>query len=352
MDSQRIAQKSTQHWQFIFSPWRSFQFAAALLAAFLSTPALLPAASLGGSVRNGTTNRPVAGAKVSYIQLQQGMTPVASADTDAQGVFRIDGVEAFGGSPALLQVEYQGATYSQPVVSPQGMAGGLQILVYDSSREKGIVAIRDHAIFLRPAAGELAVIEQISLENRSNPPRTYVNPEGTFAFSLPAQPRDGVQASIMGSAGMPIPQVPTPLEPANSFAINYPIRPGGSQVRLQYSIDYQSPYRFSKILNQPAEQTHIVTPGEGVQLSGENLTALGKEPSTGMLAYQILPAAGVLKLDISGEAPATQADSQTAEPAASGALTEIPDAATERRWLILSALGLILLGGLVYLYRS
>lgn len=341
-----------RHWQWIFSLWRNFQFAAALLTVFLAMPVLLPAASLEGNVRNGTTNRPVAGAKVSYIQLQQGMTPVASADTDAQGAFRIDGVEAFGGSPALLQVEYQGATYSQPVVSPQEMASGLQILVYDSSREKSIVSIRDHAIFLRPAAGELSVIEQISLENRSNPPRTYINPEGTYTFSLPAQPRDGVQASIMGAAGMPIPEVPTPLERANSFAITYPIRPGGSQVRLQYSLDYQSPYRFSKVLNQPAEQTHIVTPGEGVQVSGENLTALGKEPSTGVLAYQILPAAGVLRLDVSGEAPATQADSQTAEPATSGGLIEIPDAATDRRWLILSALGLILLGGLVYLYKN
>ncbi|MBI3934566.1 MAG: hypothetical protein HY316_07710 [Acidobacteria bacterium] len=309
----------------------------------------LSAASLEGHVLNGTTNQPISGAQVQYIQLQQGMTPVASATTDSRGLFLIEGAEAFGGSPALLQVEYQGATYSQPLMAPQSPPKGLQILVYDASRDKSLVAVVEHAIFLRPAAGELMVIEQISLENLSNPPRTYVNPEGTYVFSLPGTPRDGVQASIQGTAGMPITQVPTPLGRTNSFAITYPIRPGESQVRLQYSLDYQAPYNFTKILHQPAEQTHVVTPGEGVQVSGDNLTALGKDPTTGFAAYLVRPTAGMVKLDVTGEAPATQAESQTAE---SGGLIQIPDAATDRRWLILSALGLILLAGLVYLYRS
>jgi len=331
---------------------REYRTAAGLLSALLAACSLLPAASLEGTVRNGTTNQPVSGAKVEYIQLQQGMTPVAEATTNPQGVFHFDGVEAFAGSPALLQVEYQGATYSQPVISPQTLASGIDVRVYDSSRDPSLVTIKEHAIFLQPSAGQLAVIEQVSIENRSNPPRTYINSNGTYAFSLPGKPRDGVQTSIQSAAGMPIPQTPSPLERANSFAITYPIRPGESQVRLQYTLDYQSPYSFAKPLNQPAEQTHVVTPGEGVQLSGENLAALGKEPTTGFAAYQVTPANGIVKLQISGEAPATQAEEQTAESGESGGLIEIPDEATGRRWLILSALGLILLAGFVFLYRD
>jgi len=329
--------------------------AAIMLWVAVAGPALR-AAALEGHVINGTTNKPVAAAKVSLIQLQQGMTPVAEATSDAQGVFHFDGVEKYTGSPVLLQVEYDGATYSQPLLGPQAMANGVQFRVYDAGRDKGLIAVKEHAIFLRPSAGQLDVIEQISVDNNSNPPRTYVNPEGTYSFSLPGKPKDGVQASIQGAAGMPIPQTPATLEAVNSFAITYPIRPGESQIRLQYSLDYKAPYDFSKKLMQPAEQTHLVTPGEGVQLAGDQLTALGKEPTTGMLAYQVMPKGGVMKVQVSGEAPAeqaqTQADSQVGEAGEGGGLVEIADAATDRRWLILSALGLILIGGFVFLYKQ
>jgi hypothetical protein len=331
---------------------RVFRLAAALIIVIPLTSARLSAASLDGTISNGTTNQPVSGAKVEFIQLQQGMKPVASADSDAQGHFRFNGIEAFTGSPALLQVEYEGATYSQPLLSPQTMANGVQIMVYEASHDRSVIGLKEHAIFLRPAAGELAVIEQISIENNSKPPRTYVNPEGTYLFSLPGEPKGGLQASIEGTAGMPIPQTPRPLKVKNQFAITYPIRPGESNVRLEYTLDYKAPFQFKKTLIQPAEQTHIVTPGTGVQLTGDNLTAIGREPTTGLAAYQIAPGVQTVDLQVSGEAPATQAEEQTADTEESGGLVAIPDAATERRWLILSALGLILLAGMVYLYRD
>ena len=340
------------HRGFILDLTRIHRLAAALIGTILIAQISLRAASLEGTVRNGTTNQPVSGITVQYIQLQQGMVPVASASTDPRGVFRFDGVEAYSGSPALLQVEYEGATYSQPLLSPQTLAGGIQIRVYEPSRDPSTITLAEHAIFLRPAEGELMVIEQITIENSSNPPRTYLNPEGTYTFTLPGVPRDVLQASIEGAAGMPVPQSPTPLQAANSFAITYPIRPGESSVRLQYILDYQPPLRFSKPLIQSAEQTYVVTPGIGVQVSGETLTAVGREPTTGFAAYQVAPGTSLLDLQVSGEAPATQAEVQTAAPQASSGLSVIPDAATERRWLILSALGLILLAGLVYLYRE
>src|SRR5262245_53035823 len=71
----------------------------------------LQAATMEGTVRNGTTGRAAAGLTVHLIKLQQGMTPVANATTDAQGVFHIE-TDALGGMPGLIQVEYQGATYS------------------------------------------------------------------------------------------------------------------------------------------------------------------------------------------------------------------------------------------------
>ncbi|HWP84553.1 MAG TPA: hypothetical protein VNN17_05150, partial [Terriglobia bacterium] len=308
------------------------RFALAVACAALGSSAPLLAESVEGSVRNGTTNQPAAGVPVQFIKLQQGMTPVAETITDARGAFRFDEVEKLtGGSPALLQAVYQGATYSQPLLAPQTMAGGVQLVVYDATRDRGALALKEHAIFLRPAGGRLAVIEQIAIENNSNPPRTYVNPEGTYLYHLPGEPREAVQASVEGAAGMAVPQSPVPLAGANNFAITYPIRPGESQVRLQYALDYESPFRFTKRLTQPAEQTHIVTPGTGVEVRGEALTFLGKEPTTGFAAYLVAPGTGEISLQISGEAPATQTPSQSANTAESRGLVTIPDGATDRR---------------------
>jgi len=341
-----------QHHHWDSRIFRTGHLAAALIASILIARQSLPAASLEGTVHNGTTNQPVSGITVQLIQLQQGMTPLASASTDSRGVFRIDGVEAFAGSPAMLQVNYKGATYSQPAGSLQTLAGGMQILVYDSARDPGMISLVEHVIFLRPGEGALMVIEQITIANNSSPPLTYTNPEGTYTFTLPGQPRDGLGATIESAAGMPIPQSPTPLEAADSYAITYPIRPGESSLRLEYMLDYQSPFSFIKPLNQSAKQTYILTPEVGVQVSGDSLTAVGRDPTTGYAAYLVPLEMSLLDLQVSGEALATQAEVQTANPEESSGLIVIPDAATDRRWLILSALGLILLAGLVYLYRD
>jgi hypothetical protein len=321
---------------------RALLFFTALLAA--ATP--LRAVPLEGRVLNGTTGQPVANVTAQLIKLQQGMTPVASATTDAQGVFRIE-TDALSGAPGLIQVEYQGATYSQPLVSPQTLTGGINIQVYEATSDRSIVHVIEHAIFLRPSGGELAVIEQIELDNNSNPPRSYVNREGTYTFTLPGEPPGDLQASIKGAAGMPIPLALGSGSQPGTFVINYPIRPGASQVSLQYTLDYKDPYQFSKTLVQPAEQTHVVTPGEGVRLTGEVLQELGKEPTTGFMAYLVKPGSASANFQVTGEAVLTAAEAQTSE---SGALTQIADPATQRVWLILSALGLVMLAGYWYLY--
>ncbi|MGH9786160.1 MAG: carboxypeptidase regulatory-like domain-containing protein, partial [Terriglobia bacterium] len=69
-----------------------------------------------GRVINATTGRPVPNVQVSYVQMTQGPTPVAQATTDGEGRFRLEGPPAVGPAPILLRVDYQGATYSHPVL--------------------------------------------------------------------------------------------------------------------------------------------------------------------------------------------------------------------------------------------
>ena len=333
-----------------------------LLAAFLFTFGMLhaqaPAQPIQGRVLNGTTNRPVPKAQVNYVLMAQGVAPVATQVTDAEGRFRFENPPASGSSPVLLRVEYQGATYSRPVLPQQSGSGEMEIQVFEAGRQPGMVSVKDHVIFFHPSGGTLLVLEQVVMENLSQPPKTYVNPKGTYPFTLPGAPREGVRVSVDGPGGMPISQTPIPGEAKNSFAVGYPIRPGETQIRLEYAYDYKSPFEFAKQLNLPPKQIYVVIPGKEVQLKVDGLVATGTDPSTGFTGYQVTPQGNLVRVQISGEV-AAKAGGEGGGAAGGGeeaeeesaSLAPITNPANNRRWLILSAAGLALLVGLIYHYR-
>ena len=159
--------------------------------------------------------------------------------------------------------------------------------------------------------------------------------------------------TVEGPGGMPISQTPAPGEKENSFTVNYPVRPGETQFRLEYSLDYQPPFEFTKPIDLPAEHTHLVTPGKEVEIKGEGLAALPPDPSSGLTGYEVTLVQNVLRVQISGQAPVRQnAEGETvsAEGEGGGSLVPVPSPIGRQRWLVLAAAGLMMLGGLLYLY--
>ena len=234
---------------------------------------------------------------------------------------------------------------------PGSPSEGIQIQVYDASSDRAAVSVAEQAIFLHPAGGSLAVLEQIIMENQTSPPRAYVNPEGTYVFTLPQGAREGVRVTVNGPGGMPIGQTPRPQDGANQFAIDYPIRPGETQIRLEYSMDYSSPLLFEKAIDVRAEQTHIVTPGPEVEIQGDGITSLDRDPASGFMGYLVTQPGTTLRANVSGES-AVQEGAQTELSEGGGATLApiLPPIAEQRLW-IMAAVGLLLLGGFVYLYR-
>src|SRR5215467_7002680 len=88
---------------------RSFYASIAFL--FLLAPAL-PAATLSGTVTNGTTGKPSAGDEVILIKLAAGMEEVGHAKTDAKGSFTFTFDDTSG--PHLVRAIHQGVTYHTP----------------------------------------------------------------------------------------------------------------------------------------------------------------------------------------------------------------------------------------------
>ena len=310
--------------------------------------------AIDGRVVNGTTGKPVANAKVNFVMMMRGPAPLASETTDAEGRFHFKNAPDAAGAPALLRVEYQGTVYSLPLLPQQPLTGEAQIQVFEAAHDPKMVSVKEHAIFLHPSANVLLVLEQIVLGNETSPSKTYVNEKGTLPFSLPGKARDAVKVTVEGPGGMPISQPAVPRNGENSFAITYPMRPGETQVRLEYALDYHSPFVFSKRLDMPAEQVHLVTPGKNVQLTGDGLTPMGADPQTGFTGFRVMPQGNLVKVEIAGEVPAEQ----VAVPGAggeggeeSGALAPISDPISARRWYFVAGMALVMLAGFVYHYR-
>jgi hypothetical protein len=335
------------------------------LIGFAATLCAQAPAMLKGKVVNGTTGRPVPNVSVEYVRLAEGMEPVEIARADAEGKFQFTKVPAPGaesGPPGLLRVDHDGATYSQPVIGGEmaaaapmmkdamGPDGSITVTVFDASSDRDLYVVHEHAVFVRPRGSSMAVLEQVFIENASTPRRAYVNPQGTFRFTLPAKPKNEPSVSLQGTAGMPLPQTPKPVEGVeNSYTIDYPIRPGESMIRIQYALDYQDPYDFTKAFDRLPEEVHVVTPGDTVKVNSEGMVAAGKDTESGFAAFKMELAGNVVRFRVSGEAPPEQVSAEWGE---GGSLTTIPNPLHAQRWYVLGGLGLVLLAGFVYLYKK
>ena len=236
-------------------------FAGALLAA-AAPLALGPTPAAAGPVRvtlrNGTTGGPGRADLVTLYRLGAGMEPVATVENPV-GEAVLDAPEetapgAAGGRrpPYLAQATYAGVNYNEPIrLGPDGSAS-VTLTVYDGFdgwEEERIGLTTWRALYRRlPAAGDrpdaLRADHIFVVENRSDPPRTFVSDTGTLRFRLPPETALlGVPSvSATGATGMPVPQSPFPVAAAaaggNDYAVRTAFKPGETEIVLSYEVRY------------------------------------------------------------------------------------------------------------------
>src|ERR1700742_4918208 len=82
-----------------------------IFAVMLAYAGAVSAATISGTVTNGTTHAPAAGDTVTLLALDQRMQEITKTTTDAQGHFSIDSPDA---GMHLLRIDHPGAAYFQP----------------------------------------------------------------------------------------------------------------------------------------------------------------------------------------------------------------------------------------------
>ncbi len=285
----------------------------ALAVCLLAPFSYVYGATVHGTVKNGTTDKPAAGVEVILIQLQGGMQPVLNTKTDAQGQFSFD-YPGIGAQPMLLRAVYRGVFFHEPL--PPGQ-NEVQIEIYEPSRDPKTISVGTHFVIFQPNGANLQVGEEYAIKNDSQPPQAYFRPDGTFEFAIP---ENGVlkQVAAQGPSGMPV--VQTPIDRGkNRYSVDYAFRPGDNGVRFSYDLPYTGNTATVKLPTvYPGARLVVVAPPT-VQISGDGLQPGGQEQ--GMNVYSrdaALAANSVLSVNVSGTAAPPSANDADADASPQG----------------------------------
>ena len=284
--------------------WRSLFLASILLP--LPSTLLATGITIEGQVVNGTNQRPAAHQPVELLLPQGGMQMVGSTTTDASGHFSFSQPGLDPGAFYLLQAPYQGVNYHVPVKFNSQGAATAAITIYDSTRAEPALHVRKARILLHADGNTVHVQELFGLMNQANPPRAYVNPQGTFLFHLAAAPSQ-LQVAVASKLNMPIPQEPQEAATPGDFYIQYPIKPGLTVVMISYDADYAgNQFNLEDSIPYPIDYVELnVLPKDLIFGSKVFTHAAGQDPETGGKRFEAVQLASNKLLDgvLSGEAP-------------------------------------------------
>jgi hypothetical protein len=281
-----------------------------LLAMLLTPCSALYAATMHGTVKNGTTGKPAAEVEVILIQLQGGMQPVLNTKTDAQGQFTFD-FPAIGTQPMLLRAVYRGVNFHQPLPPGQNEA---QVEVFEPSRDPKTIEVESHFVIFQPNGATLVVGEEYSIKNASQPPEAYFRADGNFDFALPAG-ATLKQIAAQGPSGMPVVQAPIDRG-KDRYSVAYAFRPGENGVRFSYELPYPGNAASVKLPTvYPGARLVIVAP-PSVQVSGDALQSGGQEQGMNLYTREKLAPNSSTTVSLSGTAPPPSAGDADADAGA------------------------------------
>ena len=264
--------------------------ALALAVAGVALPAVPVAAQangqIDGNVLDGTVNgKPLAGQSVTLVQhVGAGEHAIATAVTDAQGVFHFSGLATDQADLYVATIQYQGATYSTDPISLAGSAHPplVTLLVYDATASDAQIGVGRVVVLLRDPdvlAGTIGVSELFTVVNVGQ--RAYVGspgpadgkPMNLLRFGLPDGARDLVTQD--GFSGSQMFQVD------RGFASTAAVPPGETQFTFAYAYPYDGTRAlFTYRAIYPTGQVVIIAPPD-MTVIAPRLTSAGKINSAG-----------------------------------------------------------------------
>ena len=306
------------------------------------------AAEITGTVTNGTIGKPAAGVEVVLLShAGNSMDEVGKTTTDPQGQFRINVPDP--DSQHLLRVTHQGVNYSQNVTPGTASA---DITIFDSARQVAGIFEEARVYRLQTDNGQLEVKANYNLRNESTPPRTKMGDE-TYEVELPAGAQL-IDASAAGPGGMALPTSPVPTGKKNRYALAFPIRPGRSEVIVNYRVPYNGSYEFSLTPDSQLSEVGVLLP-KSMQLNGLTRN-FSRDPNDeeGLAVFftKDVPAHEQVRFSVSGQGAAPREAQGGGVPQSSSSAAEHPATTHSNAiWYVLAGMVIIIAGGGFWLWR-
>jgi hypothetical protein len=295
-------------------------------------------------VLNGTTGKPAVNQTLSLLMPRGGMQQVATAVTDAGGHFVLPSTGLDPTSFYLLQATYQGVDYDAPVRFDADGAARTDITVYEAMRTAPLLRIQSARLIVRAEGGKARVQEMFALRNATDPPRSYVNPNGTFRFRL--SPTAGEPtAAVAGLMNMPLPQTVSPGKARGDFYLQCPVKPGLTVVIVAYDADYASgKLELADSVAYPVESAELFVWPPSLSVHSMLFEPAGTDQETGSRKYAAknLKANTALAANVSGEAAAGESPASPVE----AQVKSLPNSMTRLAGPLLACFLLVLLWGL------
>ena len=299
---------------------------------------------ISGQVLNGTTGSPVPNQTLQLLMPRGGMQQVATARTDSSGHFVVATSDLATGSFYLLQATYQDVNYNAPVKFDDRGHARVDLTVYDATRTPPPVRIQSARIILHAEGDKVHVQEMFAIRNSANPPRSYVNSNGTFLFHL-AKTASDPTAAVAGLMNMPLPQPVNPGKGPGDFYIQYPLKPGLTVMMVAYDGDYGSnKLDLADSVAYPIDSVELLVSPSSLSVDSPLFKAAGADAETGSQKYlaENVPPNAQLAASISGEVAAGEA----AAGQAGSEVKTLPNSMTRMGGLLLTCFLLVLLWGL------
>src|SRR6201984_1271500 len=335
----------------------AFYLAAAL--TILSFAQADPAATVHGTVNNGTTGKPGTGVEVVLIQLQGGMQPVANTKSDSSGNFTFDNPN-IGGQPMLIRAVYKGVNFHQAL--PPGK-DSISVEVFEPTGDAKTISVPSHVVIFQPNGSSLIVGEEYGVKNDSKPPQAFFKVDGNFEAALPENAALK-QIAASGPSGMPV--VQTPIDKGkNKYAISFAFRPGESEVRLSYELPYPNNKIAVKLPTLYGGGRLIVVAPPSLQLSGDGLQMAGQEQGMNIYERSSVPTGTIVTVNLSGTAPPPaaangpdaggapgRAENVQGRDAPAAAIQSIPGRLDEYKWWLVGGFCVLFIFAAVLLWKK
>jgi hypothetical protein len=287
--------------------------------------------------------------EVEVMNLTGGMSVIKSAVTDAAGRFRIDGLPTQ--APLMLRANYDSVNYHQPLSFDASGKAQPEIDVFESTRSMNDVRLQEVRIAFQMAGESLRCLQSYSFENRTQPPRTVIPPDGTFRFAKAPGILEMPRMSVLGP-GATMPLTDSALESADgqSYYSLYPLRPGVTTFEVEQSLPYvDRTYTYRGKFYNDIPGLNIGVIPRDMTVAGDGLARTQTDAQRNFAVY----AAGALKAGtevtwtLTGGTPVAAAPE--AQPAGESRITPMPTSVGQNA-LVLGPL--LLIGFIVVLWYS